>query len=573
MLLFKTTKTIYMKNVFYYLLIATLIFPSCKKDFLDKTPLDSYADGQVWNDINLVNSYVTQNYRAITSHNFGWPAAGSLDVWKGAQWGGLCAYGYGWGGVVDEAFELHDWYGFPQPLLDGSISPSNATSFGRWNENYGYIRAINIFFSKIDEVRGDAKLKERLKGEMYFLRAFCYNELTKHYGGVILIDKVYGVADKDFQETRSSYDACVNFIVSDLEKAASLLPLTYQDVDQGRVTNGAALALKSNLLLFAASPLHNPGNDKSKWQKAADAAKAVIDLGKYSLYKPANYANVFLDHGNSEVILAKYYNGTAEDWWHTNYENTINRDLSPVSYFGWGMATPIQEMVDAYEMIDGTKFNWSNPVHSANPYNNRDPRFYATIFFDGAMHKGRAVETYEGGHDNPTGATVEITNATTTGYYLRKFVDDNYDQSTKPWTQDNMVIFIRLSEIYLNYAEANAELGNTTVALEYLNRIRQRVNMPSVSASGTLLIDKIMQERRIELAFEGQRFFDVRRRKILDQVMKPVSGIKIIKSPNGDRSFSVFQRQARVYSEKSYYFPIPATEIQKNSKLTQNPGY
>ncbi len=562
-----------MKKIFILVLIAGVVLQSCKKDFLDKKPLDTYSDEQVWKDINLVNSYVTQNYRAITSHGFGWPAPGSLDVFKGAQWGGLCAYGYGWGGVVDEAFELHDWYGFPQPLLDGSISPSNTTSFGRWSENYGYIRAINIFFSKIDKVPGDAKLKDRLKGEMYFLRAFCYNELTKHYGGVILINKVYGIDDKEFQETRSSYDECVTFILGELDKAVSLLPETYPDADQGRVTKGAALALKSNLLLFAASPLHNSGNDKSKWQKAADAAKAVIDLGKYSLYKPANYANIFLDHANSEIILAKYYNGTAEDWWHTNYENTINRDLSPVSYFGWGMATPIQEMVDAYEMNDGTKFNWSNPIQAANPYANRDPRFYATIFYDGAMHKGRAVETYVGGHDSPSGAIVEITNATTTGYYLRKFVDDNYDQSTKPWTQDNMVIYIRLAEIYLNYAEASAELGNSGEALEYLNRVRQRANMPNAAGSGSDLIDMILYERRIELAFEGQRFFDVRRRKLLDQVMKPVHAIRIKKNTDGSRNYNVFERQARVFSEKSYLFPIPVGEIQKNSKLTQNPGY
>ena len=562
-----------MKKIFCFLLLSCALLQSCKKDLLDKKPLDTYSDEQVWNDINLVNSYVTQNYRAIVQHTWGWPAPGTLTVGPLIVWGGIASYGYGWGGAVDEAFELHEWYGFPQGLLDGSISADNSSTFGRWKENYEFIRAINIFFSKIDKVPGDVKLKDRLKGEMYFLRAFCYNELTKHYGGVVLINKVYGVGDNEFQEVRSSYDDCANYIVGDLEKAASMLPDSYPDADQGRATKGAALALKSNLLFFAASPLHNTGNDKGKWQKAADAAKAVIDLGKYNLYKPANYANIFLDRANSEVILARYYNGTSEDWWHTNYQNTINRDLSPVSYFGWGMATPTQDFVDSYEMKDGTKFSWSNPSQAAKPYDNRDPRFYATIFFDGAMHKGRAVETYDGGHDSPSGATVEITNATTTGYYLRKFVDDSYDQSTMPWTQNNMAIFIRLSEIYLNYAEASAVLGNTGVALDYLNRIRQRVNMPAVSASGTDLINKIMQERKIELAFEGQRFFDVRRRKILDQVMTPVHGVKIIKNSNGSKSYSIFQRQARNYSEKTYYFPIPGSEIQKNSKLTQNPLY
>jgi hypothetical protein len=339
----------------------------------------------------------------------------------------------------------------------------------------------------------------------------------------------------------------------------------------GRVTKGAAMALKANFLLFAASPLNNASNDQAKWKAASDAAKAVIDLGTYSLYKPAKYENIFLDRANSEVILAKYYNSTASDWGPTNFESTVDRDLSPNGFGGWGMGTPSQNIVDDFEMADGSKFDWNNPVLAANPYKNRDPRFYASIFYDGMPYKGRTIDTYEGGQDNPIGATVEPTNATVTGYFLRKYVNPTKDVTK--WVSDCQAIFIRLSEIYLNYAEAQNALGNDGEALKYVNMIRQRAGMPDVTGAGTVLRDKIRQERRIELAFEGQRYYDLRRWKILEQGMGNAMGIKIVKNIDGTKTYSKKTVQTRIYSEKVYWQPIPVSEIQKNSKLLQNPGY
>ena len=181
------------------------------------------------------------------------------------------------------------------------------------------------------------------------------------------------------------------------------------------------------------------------------------------------------------------------------------------------------------------------------------------------------MDTYEGGKDNPIGALIEATNATQTGYFMRKYVDPNKDPNN--WTDDCMAIFIRLTEIYLNYAEAQNVLGNDAIALNYVNMIRERAGMPDITGSGTDLRDKIRHERRIELAFEGQRYYDLRRWNILQQGMGDAIGMKIVKNSDGSKTYSKKTVQTRFYTQKVYWQPIPATEIQKNSKLTQNPGY
>ena len=557
-----------MKRIYFVVISITLFLTSCNKDILDLKPTDKISDAAIWADINLVQGYVAECYNSISMTTMGFPNGfGSNQT----SWGNYSAvYGYWTGGAVDEVFELHDkdgWCIQADLIVRGELSPNRLSSLGRWSTNYGLIRAINNYFEHADAVKGDAALISRFSSEMYFLRAFNYVHLVKNFGGVPIITKVYSTNDTKFEEARNTFDECSKSILVDLDKAIAGLPLTYSSSDMGRVTKGAAMALKANFLLFAASPLNNASNDQTKWKAASDAAKAVIDLGTYSLYKPAKYENIFLDRANSEVILAKYYNSTASDWGPTNFESTVDRDLSPNGFGGWGMGTPSQNIVDDFEMADGSKFDWNNPVLAANPYKNRDPRFYASIFYDGMPYKGRTIDTYEGGQDNPIGATVEPTNATVTGYFLRKYVNPTKDVTK--WVSDCQAIFIRLSEIYLNYAEAQ----NDGEALKYVNMIRQRAGMPDVTGAGSVLRDKIRQERRIELAFEGQRYYDLRRWKILEQGMGNAIGIKIVKNSDGTKTYSKKTVQTRIYSEKVYWQPIPISEIQKNSKLLQNPGY
>lgn len=561
-----------MKKIYLFLLVVMMFFMSCNKDVLNLKPYDRLSDASIWADINLVEGYVTENYNSISFATQGWPTGfGSNN----SGWGNYSAvYGYWTGGAVDEIYEYHDnagWCIQADLIVRGELSPSRISGLGRWAINYSLIRSINNYLEHVDAIKGDAAKISRMTAEIYFLRAFNYVHLVKNYGGVPIVTKVYSTSDTQFEESRNTFDECVKFILEDLDKAIGGLPPTYDAVNMGRVTKGSAMALKANFLLFVASPLNNLSNDQTKWKAASDAAKAVIDLGTYSLYKPAKYENIFLDKANSEVILAKYYNSTASDWFPTNFENTVNRDLTPNSYGGWGMATPIQNIVDDFEMADGTPFDWNNAAQAAKPYDNRDPRFYATIFSDGMMHRGAKVDTYEGGKDNPIGAIVEPTNATQTGYFLRKFIDPS--KETGKWESDCMAIFIRLTEIYLNYAESQNALGNDAEALKYINMIRARAGMPEITGTGTVLRDKIRHERRIELAFEGQRYYDVRRWKILDQVMGNAIGLKIVKNVDGSKTYSKKTVQTRFYTEKEYWQPIPISEIQKNSKLTQTPGY
>jgi len=572
MLLFKICKMKIMKKIYLVLLAVTLLLLSCNKSILNLTPFSNLSDAAVWKDINLVQSYVAEDYNSISMTTWGGPTGWGVNNYGWGSYDGV--YGYWTGSAADEAYELHDkdgWCILADQIVRGTTSSSNYSPLGRWATNYGFIRSINYFFNNIGSVKGDTALISRLTAEMYFLRAFNYVHLVKNYGGVPIITKVYSTSDTNFDEARSTLDDCVTFILGDLNKAIAGLPLTYSGSDLGRATKGAAMALKANLLLFAASPLNNTSNDQTKWKAASDAAKAVIDLGTYSLYHPSKYENIFLDEANSEVILAKYYNSTSEPWNVTNFENTVNRDLSPNGYGGWGMATPIQNIVDDFEMTDGSKFDWNNPVEAANPYQNREPRFYANIFYDGMLYRGRTVDIYDGGQDNPSGAVIEPTNATVTGYFLRKYVDPNKNPSI--WTDDCMAIFIRLSEIYLNYAEEQNVLGNDGVALTYLNMIRDRAGIPPVTGSGTDLRDKIRHERRIELAFEGQRYYDLRRWNVLQQYMGDAIGMDIVKNADGSKTYTKKTVQGRIYNQKVIWQPIPISEIQKNAKLVQNPGY
>lgn len=561
-----------MKKIYLIFVAVTLLLASCNEDILDLKPYDKISDATIWADLKLVDVYVNESYNSLSLNSWG----GNAAVTTKLGWGNHeVTYGWWLGGAVDEIFELHDkdgWTMRADYIVRGELSPTNLSPVGRWKHNYLLIRGINIFFQNEEAIEGDAELIKSLGAQMHALRAWNYIHLVKNYGGVPIVTQVFSTEDTEFLEARNTLEECVSFIMEDLDAAIGDLPPAYASSEAGRITKGAAMAMKANFLLWVASPLNNPSNDQAKWTAASDAAKAVIDMPQYSLYEPALYERIFLDKANSEVILAKYHDGAAEAWSAANMESpTVNRDLAPNSYGGWGMGTPIQNVVDDFDMLDGTPFDWNNPAHAAAPYVNRDPRFDANLFYDGRMHRGETVDTYEGGKDNPIGAMVEPTNATLTGYFLRKFVDPAWD--TKDWNASGMGIFIRLSEIYLNYAEAQNALGKDGQALIYLNKIRLRAGMPLIVGSGTDLRDKIRHERRIELAFEGQRYYDLRRWEILEQGMDNAMGITIDKAEDGTKTYTLKTVQERIYTEKVYWQPIPLSEINKNANLVQNPGY
>lgn len=569
-----------MKKTLY--IIALLPFlVACTEDVLDKEPLDRFSDATIWNDLNLVSLFENEVYNGIEN----WVTGGTAP-----------------GAMVDESYSNFNWCG-ERTVTHGLLTPDNSKGVsvnynkggndnGRWGYYYKKIRAVNIFFANIDNVPGDKDLINRMKGEMYFLRAYFYAELVNFYGGVPIISKVFDI-NSSFEVTKNTYEDCINFIATQADSAVALLPYTYDSKNIGRATKGAAMSLKAQELLYAASPLYNNGTyDNEKLRKAKLATEAVINLKNngskiYSLYSPANYRSIFLDYENSEVIFAKY----TSDAYYIDRENSLSRDLGINSIHGYAAYSPLQQLVDEFEVTNGTQtvipvsyvketgrvVTTSNLYNDQNPYVNRDPRFYANILYDGALYRGTIpVDTYVGGKDSPQ-ALSESWNASKSGYYLRKFTTEKVDIFSDPPKEDIMWIVYRLSEFYLNEAEILYELGETDTeghnATWYINQIRQRscVDIPLYTSVNR---ENIRHERRIELCFEGNRYYDVRRWQIYDQVLFLHLGIRIDKLADGSKTYRVKIVDNKViFDPRIYYLPIPSSEILKDHTLGQSPGW
>lgn len=609
-----------MKSIFKLLILSIFILVSCNKDYLELKPLDRFSEIDVFQDPVLIELYVNNIYSRVNHPQVG----------------------YG-NGVLKAAFsdEVHDMWQEGIGYFDNCFITQDEIpdwEFENWNTIYSNIRSCNVFFEKIDNGKfGDSMvdgkpLKDRLTGEVHFLRAYLYHSLVSLWGGVPIIRKTYALTD-DFQAERNSYAECINLIIEECDLAAGMLPDVNTGKNLGRATKGAALALKSEVLLYAASELHNnntlfagfskpellgytSGDPKTRWQAAKNAAKAVIDLGLYGLYKPnpgpdddiaLNYSEIFYKSETEEDIyvrflLGKYGGIPNEDkYYQTRYRNNIPLVSGPNGYHLWGQNTPTGDLVDDYEMNDGTPFSWDNPAQAAEPYKDRDPRFYGTILYEGAKWRPRPedaaqidpigiiqVGTWEKwdaalnekvnayGLDTRN-SPIEPYNGGYTGYYLRKFIDPSvngqYTGEDAPWR------YFRYTEILLNYAEACIELGEDGEARTYINMIRTRAGMPEINESGTALRERYRHERRIELALEDNRFYDIRRWVIGTAGYADATGVEVIYKLNPDNTTSTIPTikpittQGRGWIDKAYFFPIMRDEMNKNSKLVQNPGY
>ena len=540
-----------MRKIIYLAVAILLVFSSCN-DFLDKQPLDSVTEDAVFNDDALLTAYVTACYNAYPN-GFDEAMMSSCTDESYTRHGANSSVMVSQGEMNADNIENFDSQRF--------------ANFNYWNSAYEYLRNINTFFEKYEEAQVSEDLKSRLYGEMKFIRAFVYANLIWRFGGVPIITKVYTLEDTDYTIKRNTYDECVDFILADLDEAIQHLPDKMEGENKGRASADACKALRSRVLLYAASPLVNPTNDRTKWERARDAAKEVMDLPGYSL--SSDYRNMFLKDDN-EVIFRKYYTKAQA--------NRVNLFNSPNGYGGWGGNCPIQNLVDDYEMKETGKLpnEPDSGYDPSNPYEGRDPRFYATILYNGAMFRGREVETFiPNGQDSEQGA-VGSWNCSLTGYYLYKYHDEDQvlnesEATTVPWT------FFRLAEFYLNYAEAQYYLGNEEECRNAINTIRARegVNMPPITASGAELLEKLRHERRIELAFENHRYFDLRRWNIAEEYEnKNAMGVKIEKDENGNLTYTEITVLERHFYPQHYWLPIPRSEIIKsNYTLEQNPYY
>lgn len=562
-----------MKTAKYLILFAivSVVFSSgCQKGFLDRAATTQQQDEDIFSLFNQTDQVINNLYSKLP------------EVYGYLQ-------GYQMASATDEAKDASNWMASMR-FNSGSLSPTDNPIGNTWRNYYVMIRQANSIlegiqkFNTPDNPNRAGDLDNRI-GEVHFLRAWALFELTRQFGGVIIVNSVIQDPNDDaaLKRPRNAYDSCVAQIAADCDIAYSKVEkpsLPYRPQDFGRVTKAACLALKSRIYLYSASPLwaetgkttpfpdiseNTMASDPAKWQKAADAAKTAIDYCAEAGYQlEANLTgrkNMYIQPWNSKEVL----------WVRMNEEggSEFERHYFPFGFSGWSAAAPTQNVVDDYEMKDGTPIETSSTYNPAAPYANRDPRFYTDILYNGASFKGRSIETYAGGRDEASTAT----DHSRTGYYQRKLVDEAGIVGQTSRTTDGIVF--RLAELYLNYAEALNEYapGNADIA-NYVNLIRRRAGMPDLPAglNQAEMRLRIRNERRIELFAENQRFWDVRRWKIASQTEQEIWGMKATREGSGFK-YERFLVEKRPWRNAMLVIPITLDETFRNPNLKQNPGW
>ena len=566
---------------FYLLLIVTVLTIASCEDVLETENLGTFAEDSVFSDPDLLEGVVFSAYNSTE----GW--ALNKSIWWSRRYNIEA-------GSFEAKFNFRD---LDRLRLRGNgWTAQNAGDFNnKWRDNFRFINEINQFLDKVDDSPAMAADPERvnsLKAEMKFLRANIYTKMIKMFGGVPIFTTAFGL-DSDFNVTRNSYEECVDFIVRELDEAAAVLPETRPSGEFGRATKLAALAVKSRTLLFAASDLHDPSTQPSgplydytngnKWQDAADAAKAVLDIvGSRDLIATPDaqaYRNLFLSV-NDDIIFARPYGGDLYDF-GLDANSLIDQTQSPPGYGGWAISSPSHNFALEFNMADGTTTG-TGTYDPATPNANREMRYYAVMNFQGAVFRGRAIDYALStnpalhGLDSPEGSTVgspgNNLHSSKTGYNIRKFQNENL-ASINETTAGRPYILYRLAEMYLNYAEAQVQLGNDDEARIAVNKVSSRAMQPDITASGSDLLEAIKRERRIELAFEGRNFWDERRWMNTGNLGFDIKGLKWEKDDVGNLSHSEYTVVTRPWFDRQYYLPIPNNEILKAPSLEQNAGY
>lgn len=559
------------QKLIYILITITGIFAGCS-DYLDTYPGDKYDDATVWGNAVYAEQFVFNIYQGIP-YPYQWYLSGAL---------------------VDEQVP-NQVDGVVTRVTESNLTPDDLAAFADnwgacmegwwWNSAYSKVRACNKFFFEVEEIPFPTpEKKEQMMGEVHFLRAYFYYVLMAQYGGVILMDEPVEMGD-NFNIPRSSFEQTIDFIVADLDAAINSEALASQ-TDKTRGTVGAALALKSRVLLYAASDMHHnlswagdysypeligyPNSSaslqRSLYEEAKKAAELCMAQG-YSLYdvdedKSKNFADLFLQMSSDEQIFITKYDKLNWGYWATDWPAWIT---GPPSYGGYALNTVTANLANTFENADGTEFNWE--AQRGDPYSNRDPRFGGSILHNGS-------HWYSWGWDNwidIAGWDYVSLESQGTGYFMKKFISPLENDWYYGTPQPQPYIQIRYAEVLLNYAEACLALGEEGSARSVMNQIRERAGMPEISSSesGSALLKRYRNERRVELAFEGHRLFDVRRWLIAPNAYVPARGVnydyseytEIVVDPN------------RKWNDSHYLIPIQRDEINKNTALIQNPGY
>ena len=578
-----------MKNIIFKGILAALplLMAACSPNSLfDDAPKDKISDEKTWESPMLLDEYVNTWYRNMNS-------GFKTYVPSTALFKSISRYYLPWFG--DQLTNgKSDWYNAGY----GDVLKANEESItqwarGTWTSCYTQIQYINAFLENMDKVP-DATQRKRVEGEAHFFRAYYYYILWRRFGGALLIDHTYNPLTNPEKFPRASYEQMVKFIVDEAEKAQNLLSATNSAADVGRITSGAAIMLKAKTYLWASSTVFQNKtktylgftDDKSQemLQKARAAYDELFARGTYQLVSITGttqdkirdeYRQIFITKNTSESILEVQHSNDGD--YANKFGHTLDRDAASPFFTGTTAAyTPTQNHVDEYGMRGGATYN------AQHPYDNRDYRFYANILYNGCSFRDHIMDMAT--TDGKAGVDITVYGSSTsaavsrTGYYLGKFVDptqainDNDTYASK----QNYIIW-RLAEAYLDYAEVCFRLGDTSTALDMVNRIRTRVHMDALTA---LTWNDIVRERRVEMAFEETTYWDQLRwgtaERTFSGTTNPLkgmtitvrSGVTTYRTANINR----FPARVRKFDAKEYYFPIPWSEVRYQG-IEQNPDW
>ncbi len=584
----------YIQIVVIFLTISTVV--SCSEEnFLDQTVTTDLDESTVFADSTYTTAFLTDIYTQIGF-------ASDPD-----RFSNLFVTAGGLQTACDES-ELHTTSTITADLqfVTGTMNSISVTE-RPWNLPYANIRKVNRLLKNLPNTPLSDFRKERFEGEARFLRAWYYADLLKHYGGVPIVGDTIYTADDEIPALRNSYEETVGYIIAECDAAAQLLEVKPTGRQYGRAGAGACMALKSRVLLYAASPLYNgssyadpynellgyPTADQERWKLAMEAAQAVINSGAYELYVDNEtepgfgfYAIFNAGSGSNDVNAtpAEVTVGTILEKQATNDGAQLEQLFNPPSRNGLGGGGyPYQQTVEAFPMENG--LNIDNPSSGYNPnspYNNRDPRFYNSIVYDQAvLPQGTTdqapVNIYLGSYNGQPSGQDAIYSGTPTGYYINKFRNRNISGNGGIGTNQNRPL-IRYAEVLLNYAEARNEyVGPDDQVYQAIEAIRERAGLVPFELPSGLSQDEmrefIREERRVELMFEAHRFWDVRRWNIANETEdRMMKGMEITRDGNSVEFNEIDVRQ-HVFREAQYFWPIPYNEIAKSPELIQNPNY
>lgn len=543
-----------MKAKYLVLFITAFVGLTSCDGFLDIDPTDKATEKIVWSRAEYARMAVNNFYEGI-------PRLGSYNNYQ-------CLAGMT-EGLTDE-FKYGNMNYNAENYIPNEISYGGMVLtasyvdvyMGIWESTYEYIRRVNEALSRLNASSLDSVTTKQLSGELHFFRGMYYFELLKRYHQAILYTE--DLSQINTNKAMGSEEDCWTFVYNDLKYAGEHLSVSNSPT--GRLTSGAAYALMSRAMLYC-----------QNWNAVKEACEKVIAMG-YTL--TANYADAFTS-GNSEAIFQYSYSvaGNVTHNFDGYYAPGGDHTLAGNTMYG-GFATPTQEMIEEYELKTGGKADWST-WHTTDgttqepPYDQLEPRFHATILYNKSIWKERTIEPYIGGADGWCTWQVDpqTEGRTTTGYYLRKLVDEKHyfatqQSSSQPW------IAFRLGEVYLNYAEACFRLNDNTNAMKYINLVRTRVGLPEIKGqSGEQLFQSLRHERKVELAFEGLYYWDMRRWGLSTSELTGIRrhGLKIIKNDDGTFTYSYVEvdNQNLDYPAKMNRFPIPLKEIENNREIEQ----